>query len=55
MFIPIVNFIISIIVIAGVAKNFGKGVGFILGLIFLPFIFYPILGFGDAQYNAAAA
>ena len=32
------------------SKSFGKDVGFTLGLIFLPFIFYPILGFGSAQY-----
>jgi hypothetical protein len=36
------------------AAKFGKGVGFAIGLIFLPFIFYPILGFGDAQYSGAA-
>jgi hypothetical protein len=55
MFIPFVNLIIWILVTAGIAKNFGKGVGFILGLLFLPFIFFLILGFGDATYNAAAA
>ena len=55
LFIPLVNIIIGIIVMAGVAKNFGKGIGFTLGLIFLAPIFYLILGFGDAQYNAAAA
>ena len=40
-----------------VAKSFGKGFGFSLGLIFLPFVFYPILGFGDAlyQYNGPAS
>ena len=26
-------------------------VGFVLGMIFLPFIFHPILGFGSAQYR----
>lgn len=51
-FIPIVNIIIGIIVFIGVAEHFGKGVGFALGLIFLPFIFFPILGFGDATYTA---
>lgn len=50
MFIPIVNFVIFIIVLAGVSRNFGRGVGTTLGLVFLPMIFYPILGFGDAQY-----
>ncbi len=51
MFIPIVNFIIAIWVTNLLSISFGKGVGFTLGLIFLPFIFYPILGFGDAEYR----
>jgi hypothetical protein len=49
--IPIVNLIVSIVVALEVAKNFGKGGGFGVGLAFLPFIFYPILGFGDARYQ----
>ena len=49
--IPFVNFIISILVMVGMARNFGKGVGFALGMIFLPIIFYPILAFGSAEYN----
>jgi len=53
-FIPLVNFIIAIIVMVDIAKNFGKGIGFALGLIFLGFIFFPILGFGDAQYMPVA-
>ena len=53
--IPFVNFIISIIVSIDVAKRFGKGTGFALGLVFLPFIFYPILACGDASYTAAPA
>ena len=36
-----------------VAKSFGKGDGFGIGLGLLGFIFYPILGFGDAQYQGA--
>jgi len=50
-FVPIVNLVISIIVSIDVAKNFSKGPGFGLGLAFLGFIFYPILGFGSAQYR----
>jgi hypothetical protein len=50
-FIPIVGFIVMILVTVDLAKNFGKGVGFALGLIFLGFIFYPVLGFSDAQYQ----
>jgi Family of unknown function (DUF5684) len=56
-FIPCVGIIIAIIVSLDIAKNFGKGSGFGLGLGFLPFIFFPILGFGDARYlgNKASA
>jgi uncharacterized protein DUF5684 len=50
-FIPIVNFIVAIVIGIDVAKNFGKGAGFGLGLALLGFIFYPILGFSDAQYR----
>lgn len=35
----------------GVARAFGKGKGFTAGLIFLPFIFNPILGFSNVGYN----
>ena len=51
MFIPIVSLVIGIIVMLDLAKAFGKGVGFAIGLIFLGFIFVPILGFGGAQYQ----
>jgi len=53
--IPIVNFIIMIIVSIDLAKSFGKGTGFGLGIVFLSFIFYPILGFGSAQYEGPVA
>ena len=32
------------------AAAFGKGVGYCLGLIFLPVIFLPMLAFGQATY-----
>ena len=51
MLIPFVNFIIFIILSIDIAKNFGKGVGFGLGLAILGVIFWPILGFGSAQYQ----
>lgn len=50
LFIPIVNFIILILAEVEIARNFGKGGGFAVGLILLPIIFYPILAFGSAQY-----
>ena len=49
-FIPLVNIIIAIIVMIDFAKSFGQSVGFALGLIFLPIIFFPILAWGDAEY-----
>jgi len=33
------------------SKRFGKYDYFVFGLILLPFIFYPILGFGDDEYG----
>lgn len=50
--IPLVNLIASVLVGLAVAKKFGKGDGFGVGLGLLGIIFYPILGFGDAQYQA---
>ena len=51
MLIPVVNLVICIIVSIDVAKAFGNGAGFGIGLFLLPFIFYPILAFGSAQYQ----
>jgi hypothetical protein len=33
------------------AEKFGKERGYGIGLFLLPFIFFPMLGFGDAQYR----
>jgi hypothetical protein len=53
--IPCVNVIIAIVIVLDIAKNFGKGAAFGLGLFILPFIFFPILGFGDARYRGLKA
>jgi hypothetical protein len=55
MLIPFVNLIVIIIVLIAFARNYGKGVGFAIGLLLLPFIFYPMLAFGDARYQPVAA
>ena len=55
MLIPFVNFIVCIILCIDLAKSFGKGVGFGIGLALLGIIFFPILGFGSAQYQGPAA
>jgi hypothetical protein len=55
LLIPFVNIIVLIMVLISFARNFGKGVGFAIGMLILPFIFYPMLAFGDATYQPVAA
>jgi len=52
--VPVVNLVIGIMVAIAVAENFGKSTGFGIGLALLPFVFYPMLGFGDAVYQGGA-
>ena len=52
--IPIVNIVAAIVISIDLARKFGQGTGFGIGLALFPFIFYPILGFGSAQYNPNA-
>lgn len=52
-FIPIANLVVAILIAIDLAKAFGKGVGMAIGLILLPIIFYPVLGFGSATYQRA--
>ena len=51
LLLPPVAAILLIVANFKIAKKFGKGTGFALGLLFLPIIFYPILAWGDAQYQ----
>ena len=55
MLIPGVNLVIAIILLIDLAKSFGKGGGFAVGLLLLPYVFFPILGFGKAQYVGPSA
>ena len=56
LFIPFVNFIVSIIMSIDMAKSFGKDAAYgIILLWLLNAIGYLILGFGDAQYQGPAA
>jgi uncharacterized membrane protein YoaK (UPF0700 family) len=50
LLIPFVGFVTGIIVTNELSRSFGKGGAFTLGLIFLGFIFFPILGFGADPY-----
>lgn len=54
-FIPIANIVFGIMAMIALAKCFGKGGGFVVGLILLPIVFYPMLAFGDAQYTPPPA
>jgi len=54
-FIPLVNIVISLIVLWDLCRSFGKGWGFWWGLFLLPFVFVPVLGFGSTAYIAPAA
>ena len=54
LFIPIVNIVFAIMMYNELAKTFGKGAGFVVLMIFLPFIAFPILGFGKSRYTAPA-
>lgn len=50
MLIPIVGIVFSFITFFKLAKVFGQGAGFGIGLIFLSFIFMPMLAFSSAEY-----
>jgi hypothetical protein len=50
MLIPFVNIYFAIKTVHLLSKSFGKDTGFTLGLLFLSFVFYPILAFGDSRY-----
>lgn len=50
-FIPFVNIVFLVLTCLELASRFGKEVVFGLGLIFLPFIFFPILGFDVSTYT----
>jgi hypothetical protein len=54
-FVPFVSFIMWFVICFDVAKRFGKGAGFAIGLAILPFIFFPMLAWGDAKYQPAPA
>ena len=47
--IPVVNVVTFVVVSVDIARAFGKGSGFGWGLACLGFLFFPILGFGDAE------
>lgn len=51
MLVPVVNWILCLVVPFRLARVFGAGFGFGLGLLFLPAVFMLILGFGSFYYE----
>ncbi|MDC0909479.1 DUF5684 domain-containing protein [Flavobacteriales bacterium] len=50
--IPLVNIVFLIWSTNLLSKKFGKEEGFTVGLLLLPFIFIPILGYGNSEYQS---
>ncbi|GGE69472.1 hypothetical protein EV200_11051 [Pedobacter psychrotolerans] len=55
LLIPCTTIIFGIWALNLMNKSFGKTEGFTVGMIFFPYIFIPILGFGDAKYLGPSA
>ncbi|WP_254513738.1 DUF5684 domain-containing protein [Anatilimnocola floriformis] len=50
-FVPCLNIVAAVMIWINVAKNFGKDTGYAIGIILLPIVFIPLLGFSDARYT----
>lgn len=50
-FIPIFHLPFLFYIFTGLAKRFNKNIGFAFGLLFLFFLFFPILAYGKAEYK----
>lgn len=48
--VPVVGIITALVTSYKMAKAFGHGIGYTFGLIVLPYIFAPVLGFGKDEY-----
>ncbi|TSD16152.1 signal peptidase I [Haloglomus irregulare] len=55
LLVPVVNIYAVYKIHAGVARSFGRGIGFGLGLAFIGIVFFPLLGFGGYQYRQRGA
>lgn len=52
--IPLVDIVILFVILHDLSRSFGHDIGFTLGLIFLGFIFIPVLAFGSSRYVGPA-
>ncbi len=53
-FIPIINIAAYMIIIVGLSNKFERGIAFTIGMFFPPFIFLPVLAFGNSHFVAKA-
>jgi hypothetical protein len=51
---PGVNIFTLLALYMSLCARFGKGFVYALGLLFVPFLFFPLLGFSAAQYQVPA-
>lgn len=51
LFIPLVGLIVYLFAMLSLAKKFGRSELFGVGLLLLPMIFFPLLAFGESQYE----
>ncbi len=51
LFFPLLNYILYFYIYIELAKKFDKNAWFGVGMVLLPFIFLPVLAFGDAQFQ----
>ncbi len=54
MLVPVLNLVILVILSYNLARSFGHGTWFTVGLVFLPMIFALILAFGRSKYLGPA-
>lgn len=55
MFVPGVNVVVSIVLSYDLARSYGRGGGFTVGLVLLPVVFLFILWLGPSRYVGPAA
>ena len=55
LLVPVVDLVVLVVVLYGLAKRFGHGVPFTLGLILLSWIFLLVLWLGSSRYEEADA
>lgn len=49
--VPAANMFLWFVICDQLALKYGKGIGTSLGLMCLSFVFFPLLGFGSAEYE----